>query len=763
MADRITRSDRWDWWIVPRAWADAVGYRMPGIVIHRDGRVEVHRSHLPMYAAAGYPVPGDTVTDAPATVRGVELRPWQRRATSWADPRRGSLIVAEPRMGKTAFALTLHDPSTGPLLIFAPLDVRAVWIAWVERVFPGANVLCLEGHEIDIGALRRADVVIAHYDILAWQRVSGVSIGTLIIDEIHLLSNPTSARAKAVRFFAPLARRVISLTGTPLWNHVSGLWPVLAATNPGAWGSTPFHFKQRYCNTPEAPIWMGDLSFKPLGEIRVGDTVMGWSTPRRGGQSKLVKAMVLRVMRHRAPVVRVTLASGTVIRCTADHRWLSGRSHKPDLFITVRPGRKLRRMASPPGPCPAPLDAAYLGGILDGEGTWPKLAQCPRKNPEVYARICQALDRLGFAYAKGADGVRIHGGRDAAVRFVAWSNPAKRGWLERRSLAGRCFYGGADEIVSVEPDGEAEVIGLSTTTRNYCAWGYASENCSPTVTEHGWHYGEISHADEWHARVAEVAFAASWRVERPDLQPTIRRTIPAKVSDEELLVLDEVAAGLRAEGVTDTTIGAISRYRSATGLLKVPTATERALVISADQPVVVWGWHKAVVKAIAAATRAAGRDTFLIHGGRDAKEGGRPMSAAERVRQIDAWRQTARGVLCATLAVGQVGIDLSHASHAVMVQLDWTPAVDYQGEMRTFDPARVMTIDYITVDHPVEVMVTDHVLRKLARAASSAMPAAGSDFSIASDDCDDGDLLAQLDAVLACSTARFDDPVGGSC
>jgi DNA polymerase III subunit alpha len=31
-----------------------------------------------------------------------------------------------------------------------------------------------------------------------------------------------------------------------------------------------------YCNPPEAPIWMGDLSFKPLGEIKVGDEVMGW-------------------------------------------------------------------------------------------------------------------------------------------------------------------------------------------------------------------------------------------------------------------------------------------------------------------------------------------------------------------------------------------------------------------------------------------------------------------------------------------------------
>lgn len=523
--DRIVRSDRWDWWLVPRAWADDVGYYAPGIVIHRDGRVEVHRTHLPLFAAAGYPVPAGVEREPPEVVRGVELRPWQRRATAWAEDRRGTLIVAEPRMGKTALALTLHDPSTGPLVIFAPLDVRAVWLAWVERVFPGANVMCLEGHEIDVAGLRRADVVISHYDILAWQRISGVSIGTLIIDEIHLLSNPTSERAKAARFFAPLARRVISLTGTPLWNHISGLWPVLAATNPGAWGSTPFHFKQRYC--------------------------------------------------------------------------------------------------------------------------------------------------------------------------------------------------------------------------------------SPTVTEHGWKYGEVSHVDEWRARCAEVVFAASWRVERPDLPPTIRRTLAAQISDDDLLHLDELAATFRG-GAGDTTIGAISRYRKATGMLKVPTAAARALAISADEPVVVWGWHKEVIKAIAKITAKAGRATFMIHGDR-------AIPAAERVRRIDAWRQEPRGVLCATLAVGQVGIDLSHARRAIMTEMDWTPVVDYQGEMRTFDPARVMLIDYIAAGHPVEVMVTDHVVRKLERAEAAAMPAAGSDFSIASNDWDDGDLLAELDGILAHSSARFDDPVGGSC
>lgn len=523
MTDKITPTGRWDWWSVPRAWADDV-LGAPGIDIRRDGRVEVHRTHLPLFAARGYLVPVDAPVPEPDVVRGVELRPWQRRFHAWATPRRGVLVVADPRLGKTAGALTMHDPSTGPLMIFAPLDVRAVWTAWVERVFPGAAIAHLEGHTASPDVFQRHDVVFAHYDILSWQKVAGIKIGTLVIDEIHLLSNASSRRAEAVRVFAPLARRIIALTGTPLWNRVEGLWPVLAATNPGAWGHRPFAFKHRYC--------------------------------------------------------------------------------------------------------------------------------------------------------------------------------------------------------------------------------------SPEATEHGWRYGEVSQVEEWRQRIAEVAFSASWQIERPDLPPTVRRRIAARVRDEDLLRLDEAAEGLRSGDVADTTIGAISRYRSATGMLKVPTVVDRTLEVSASEPVVVWAWHKAVIKAVADAVRKAGRPTFLIHGDRT-------IPAEERVRRIDAWRQEPHGVLLATQAVAQVGIDLSHARHAIKAQSDWTPAVDYQTDMRTFDPARVMTIERVTTDHPVEVMIDTHEAAKLARAESAGLPAAGSDFSIAGEAWDDGDLLAELRTIIDASTANFGAPVGG--
>ena len=111
------------------------------------------------------------------------------------------------------------------------------------------------------------------------------------------------------------------------------------------------------CNPPEAPIWMGDYTFKPIGEIKIGDEVIGWerevrpatNRQRYGDASKnyerMKRATVVAVMRRKSPIVRVTMASGAVIRCTPDHLWSNGanyRSHIP--WINPKVGRTLRRV-----------------------------------------------------------------------------------------------------------------------------------------------------------------------------------------------------------------------------------------------------------------------------------------------------------------------------------------------------------------------------------------------------------------------------------
>lgn len=81
---------------------------------------------------------------------------------------------------------------------------------------------------------------------------------------------------------------------------------------------------REYCNTPDAPVWMADYGFKAMGDILPGEKVIGWVRGQVGSrsQTRLVASEVLAVKRRMAPeIVRITMESGRVIRCTPDHKW----------------------------------------------------------------------------------------------------------------------------------------------------------------------------------------------------------------------------------------------------------------------------------------------------------------------------------------------------------------------------------------------------------------------------------------------------------
>jgi hypothetical protein len=504
---------RWDWYEIPVEWARMIG-DVPGIVIRPKGTIEIHRTHLPLLAQHGLDISAAQDATAPAvTMIGSKvMRPWQATGHAWLKPRRGAILADALRLGKTGTALSMHDPSTGPLMILAPIDVRRVWLQWIADVFPGANVMLLEGRTLDADALRAADIIFGHYDVVVHHRLTSLRPGTLIIDEAHLLANSKSRRTEGVRFFAGQAHRVLVLTGTPLWNHTRGLWPLLAMAAPGAWGGKSFAFLQRYCQ--------------------------------------------------------------------------------------------------------------------------------------------------------------------------------------------------------------------------------------PVLTEYGWRYGGISNEEEWYARRTEVVLARTWQSERPDLAPPRYTRYLVGVDRALTDALDDAAAELTIGN--DQTITAISRYRQLIGRVKAEAAITRAL--SADSRAVVWTWHKSVAMQVKLGIEAAGRPAFIISG----KE---PVE--RRLAAIDEWSVTPGAILAATLAVGQVGIDLSAAPRAIMAELDWTPVVLSQAAMRTFDPTRPMTIEVITADHPVESLLVDRLLLKLNRAEITQMPAADAGFHMGEQDVDEGDLLAHLDEIVGRSAADF--------
>ena len=188
--------------------------------------------------------------------------------------------------------------------------------------------------------------------------------------------------------------------------------------------------EQVLCNPPEAPIWMADYTFKALGEIKIGDEVIGWEREVRPGFHKkdrhknfnferLKKARVLEIYKQNAPIIKITMESGRVIRCTKDHLWSNGATYRSEIpWINPKIGRILRR-------------------VID---VYPNEPTDTRK-----------------------------------AAWLAWCKPARSHSIEKKMM--KTLQGKPDKIVSIEPDGCGEVIAMKTTTGNYVAWGYASKNC----------------------------------------------------------------------------------------------------------------------------------------------------------------------------------------------------------------------------------------------------------------------------------------------
>lgn len=265
----------------------------------------------------------------------------------------------------------------------------------------------------------------------------------------------------------------------------------------------------KFCTPGETPLWMSDGSFKSIEDIQIGDQVMGWGWPQgldisddalgrqnqkgKGWKKRtLATSQVVAVHEKLDQVFKITLESGRVIRCTNDHEWFTG-NYQPktgrEIYRHPEVGMTVIRVIDPTPDLPDELrwDAAWLGGIFDGEGHIRpngeiSIAQCPVANPDIHARIGITLSKLGFEWTYRDNIFRLTGGRQAMIDFLNIVKPSKVHQNKGNNpLEGAARKVVKDRIVSIEPDGYETVYGLTTTTGNYVAWGYASKNCGKTL------------------------------------------------------------------------------------------------------------------------------------------------------------------------------------------------------------------------------------------------------------------------------------------
>ena len=266
------------------------------------------------------------------------------------------------------------------------------------------------------------------------------------------------------------------------------------------------------CTPQESPVLMADLTMKRIADVVAGDNVIGFrKRDRDGGRFALERAKVLETHKYHAEVVKVTLDSGHVIRCTRDHKWFTkGRGVDREMYMPATTRSRLARVCPPRLPELTPQeerDAGWLSGFFDGEGS---VSACKRPEYEPSSIIsfyqgagrnlplCEKLEALlahfGFEYTYSEDerkpnksapcygyrNYRLNYGRSGNLttvqRFLHIVQPTK--WRQRLldGVLRSNFITGRERVVSIEPDGVEDVYALTTTTGNYVVWGLASSN-----------------------------------------------------------------------------------------------------------------------------------------------------------------------------------------------------------------------------------------------------------------------------------------------
>jgi len=243
---------------------------------------------------------------------------------------------------------------------------------------------------------------------------------------------------------------------------------------------------------------------------------------------------------------------------------------------------------------------------------------------------------------------------------------------------------------------------------------FAQRYGAPIPSAYGTKYTGISNEEELRERLSEVMIRRRW-VDVVDDLPAISRNVAlVDLDDATQRKLDLMAAEILSDKSKATTIGLLASYREKLSHVKGPIAIEQTTaMLDRGEPVVVWTWHVDLATEIA---HALGNRAFLVTG---------DVLGDKRDAAIAAWNAHPAGALVCTMAVAQVGLDFSHAHLAIFVEIDYTPAILAQAEMRTYAPTRPMNITYVVANHMIEHRIVMALTKKLSAADPLGVGAAG--------------------------------------
>jgi SWI/SNF-related matrix-associated actin-dependent regulator 1 of chromatin subfamily A len=184
-------------------------------------------------------------------------------------------------LGKTIQAIgvmNIHRPRS--VLVVCPAFLKVNWQREIREWSVHPVVITIvssrEPPPIIEAPLSSTFVFIINYDILYYHRqwIDNINWSLLIVDEAHYCKTPSSQRTIAVlggklrsrkrsvkhpRLSQIRAKQRVFLTGTPMLNRPSDLWPLVKSIDPKGLGLSFMSFMRRYCAMRRTP-WGLDYS-----------------------------------------------------------------------------------------------------------------------------------------------------------------------------------------------------------------------------------------------------------------------------------------------------------------------------------------------------------------------------------------------------------------------------------------------------------------------------------------------------------------------
>lgn len=177
-----------------------------------------------------------------------------------------ALLADEMGLGKTVQTLSYvaTEKQTFPVLVVAPLVTLNNWEREIFKFMKkkSRNGRIIESESSTSTIIRTGkskdlpvtDFYIINYELL-YKRLSDLSklnIRTIVCDEVHNLRSKTTQKYKAVKKLAalPSLSYRIGLSGTPIFNRGSEIWPIVDILRPGLLGSFK-EFCEYFCYVNE--------------------------------------------------------------------------------------------------------------------------------------------------------------------------------------------------------------------------------------------------------------------------------------------------------------------------------------------------------------------------------------------------------------------------------------------------------------------------------------------------------------------------------